>query len=69
MTDDPARPPAEYVSKTEAARRLGISTRQLDRLVSAGRLSKYRRDVGRTHVQYKTEDLAALLIPAAANDE
>lgn len=75
MTDDttPAAPPADepndgFCTKDEAAQRLGISTRQLDRLVSAGALTKYRRTVGRQHVQYKINDLDALLVPAVEND-
>lgn len=76
MTDDTttAAPPAAaepndgFCTKDEAAQRLGISTRQLDRLVSAGTLTKYRRTVGRQHVQYKIADLDALLVPAVEND-
>lgn len=55
----------EFIGKTEAARRLGISTRQLDRLVKSGALTKYRRTVGMVHVQYRAADLDALRQPMA----
>ena len=72
-TDDTAvepaeQPAAEYVSKQDAADRLGISTRQLDRLVQAGRVQKYRRPVGRFKVSYRVADLDKLTEPATAND-
>lgn len=57
-----------FVSKVEAARRLGISTRQLDRLVSDGKLTKYVRTVGKPRVQYRVTDLDELLRQSAAND-
>jgi hypothetical protein len=58
---------AEYVTKIEAARRLGISTRQLDRLVLDRKLTKYTRIVGRHRVHYRASDLDDLLRIAAEN--
>ena len=63
----PSQAPS-FVSKVEAARRLGISTRQLDRLVSDGKLTKYTRTVGKPRVQYRVTDLDELLRRSAAND-
>lgn len=60
---EPAVSAAEFVDRQTAARRLGLSTRQLDRLVEAGRLTRYRRPVGRLKVAYKISDLDALLHP------
>jgi hypothetical protein len=59
----------EFVSKIEAARRLGISTRQLDRLVLDQKLTKYTRVVGKPRVQYRAADLAELLRRSAENAE
>ena len=69
MISDRTRPAAEpeYVPKAEAARRLGISTRQLDRLVLEGKLTKYVRIVGRHRVHYRASDLDELLTLAAEN--
>ena len=53
----------QFVDRQAAARRLGISTRQLDRLVEAGRITRYRREVGRTKVAYKISELDELLQP------
>jgi hypothetical protein len=52
--------PAGFLGKTDAAARLGLSTRQLDRLVEAGKLTKHRRELGWPKVFYKISDLDAL---------
>lgn len=49
-----------WLPKKEAAKHLGITTRQLDRWVAAGRLTKYHV-AARTHVRYRLSDLNALL--------
>lgn len=58
----------EFVDRQTAARRLGLSTRQLDRLVEAGRLTRYRRPVGRLKVAYKISDLDELLHPEPTDE-
>ena len=74
MTDDtPAElPPGEltagdrWLTKKEAAAQLGISGRQLDRWVAAGRLPKFQV-ANRTHVRYRQSDVSGVL--ALANPE
>jgi hypothetical protein len=52
--------PEGYVNKIDAARRLGLSTRQLERLVADGKLPKHRRELGWPKVFFKIADLDAL---------
>lgn len=65
--DDPANP-GEFVSRLDAALMLGISVRQLDRLCSDGKLTKYRREVGRERTYFLRTDLEGLLALAAETD-
>lgn len=66
-TTDPTDPDAIlWLTKEQAAARLQVSPRTLDRFASLGRLTKYGfDDVQQAHVRFKAEEVDRLLRPLA----
>ncbi len=52
--------PATWLTRQETAARLGVSVRQVDRMVSAGRLTKHTRVVGRCSTVFAVSQVDAL---------
>lgn len=51
-----------WMTKRQAAARAGVSTRTIDRLLSAGKLTRYRRP-GTRHILIDAHQLAAAMAP------
>lgn len=69
---DPTTPTAGpavtvWMTRAEAAAALGISERQIDRLIAAGTLTKYARGVGRYSTALLRSQVEALAAPAAVD--
>ena len=57
---------SDYVSMTEAARRLGVTTRTIHNYISRGDLPAYR--LGTKILRFRPEDLDALLKPVGGGE-